>query len=433
MKALAVTVLAGLALAGCGGGGGEPPLAAVPGGACALPAQQQEVAFAMARKYFWHDQLRTPDASAATIDAYFDSMLFRPTDRYSFSEPSVTHDQRTVQGVRVGYGYTLVREGSAVRVRNVEPLGPATAAGLRRGDTVLMVDHYNAEQVLAGQTPVVTEPNIERVIRVRGTDGRERVLPMVSAEFRLSPAPIDTVLQVEQAGGGTMPVGYLAYHSFVGYAADAVTAAMQRFADAGVRHVVLDLRYNGGGSVAVARDIASQVGGERTAHKLFAYLRFNKNQLGQNRSYVFDPADMPSLRGVERVVVITSGGTASASELVINGLKPFVPVTLVGSRTYGKPFGSVTQSHCGTTFHAIQFTTLNALGQGDYANGFAADCEVPDDLDHALGDPAERRLAAALHVARTGQCPALPLQRMAKDKPDQVLGETEPAGMYLDR
>jgi len=439
MRGLAV-LLSALLLAACGGGSPEPQAAVPQDDACALPTLQREVSFAMAQKYYWHENMATPNAAAATIDQYFDSLLYKPTDRYSATEPTTVYDQRVIAGLRVGYGYTLVRPQSqpdTVRVRNVEPLGPAAAAGLQRGDTVLAIDGFTSQQVIDGAVPAVDEPGVARVVEVRRVNGEVRELHMVSAEFGLTPASLTATLQVERAGG-TTAVGYLAYNSFAVYGTEAVGQAMQSFVDAGVRLLVMDLRYNGGGSVAVARNLASMIGGAATEHRLFAYLRFNRNQLHKNRSYVFaSPGDEslpgPSLQGLERLIVITSGSTASASELLINGLRPFVPVTLVGATTYGKPYGSVTQSHCGTTYHAIQFTTVNADGQANYAQGFAADCEVSDDLDRALGDPQERRLATALHVARTGQCPAVPAQRVAKEKgAPRVFGEVEPAVMFAD-
>ena len=101
----------------------------------------------------------------------------------------------------------------------------------------------------------------------------------------------------------------------------------------------------------------------------------------------------------------------------MNGLAGIdVEVIQIGSTTCGKPYGFYPQDNCGTTYFAIQFQGVNAKGFGDYADGFSADpamgaplhgCVVPDDFTHALGDPAEARLAAALQYRRDGTCPAV--------------------------
>jgi carboxyl-terminal processing protease len=440
-----------LFLAACGGGHAPPdvppPVQNPPqdppplGEACALPAQQEVVRNYMGENYFWYDRLGTPDAAAATISAYFDSLLYKPTDRFSFSEPTSAYEARATIGVRTGYGYTLTWQDAlktVLRVRNVEPQGPAALAGLKRGDRVLSIDGLTLSQVDAGLVPSVDVAGVPRRFVVSDAQGVERTIDMTSAAFPLTLVTAARTFTVHRDGGAAAQVGYLAYQSFAAFGDDALGAAIQSFADAGIEELVLDLRYNGGGSVNVSRELASMIGGSRTAWNLYAYLRFNPQQSARNQSLLFVPPGAPTLpgpalEGVKRLVVITSGSTASASELIVNGLKPFMPVVLVGATTFGKPYGSVVRHHCGTTYSAIHFTTLNSQGEADYQQGMAPDCTVPDDLDHALGDPQEARLAAALHVVRTGQCPVLAPQRKAKALvPAAPVGEVEPAGMYAE-
>lgn len=399
----------------------------------------------MARDYFWYQQLGTADEAAADIEAYFDSLLSRPIDRYSYSESTAAYEQRVLQGQRAGYGYTLAW-GDASRttlfVRSVEPLGPAAKAGLRRGQSIASIDGYSLKDIDAGRLPSVTRAGVARTIVLQDTADSRYPVNMVSAEFPLTIVPATATFSVTRASGEVVPVGYLAYQSFVAHANEDLGRAFEGFAQAGVRELVLDLRYNGGGSVAVSRDLASMIGGDKVRDKLYAYLRFNPNNVVRNQSVLFRPdafgLPAPALQGVERLIVLASPSTASASELVVNGLRPFMPVVLIGGTTYGKPFGSIVQHYCGTTYHAIQFTSLNAQGAADYASGFTPDCAVADDLTHELGDPAERRIAAALHYVKTGQCPAqaLPpkqaLPRGARPVDVRPLGEVDPPLLTLD-
>ena len=104
--------------------------------------------------------------------------------------------------------------------------------------------------------------------------------------------------------------------------------------------------------------------------------------------------------------MIATRSSASASELVINSLRPFIPVTVIGDRTYGKPVGQYGIDFCDKVLAPVAFSLVNANGQGDYFDGIAADCAAPDDIEHDLGAADEGSLFEALHVIRTGSCSA---------------------------
>jgi hypothetical protein len=233
--------------------------------------------------------------------------------------------------------------------------------------------------------------------------------------------------------GQPVKVGYLDYTQFVSYSLNDLTAAVSSFAAQGASELVLDLRYNGGGDVATSRDLASLIAGARVAGQVFASLRFNDKNQARNEDFRFGvPA--ASMGSLPRVFVIASGGTASASELVINGLKPFMDVVLVGETTYGKPYGFEPFDYCGTTYNAVNFESVNSLGVGGYTAGFAPTCPVADDLDHALGDPNEGRLKAALGYIATGQCPQAPQSSLLgaplTSRSAPPLGDVVPPGMF---
>jgi hypothetical protein len=231
--------------------------------------------------------------------------------------------------------------------------------------------------------------------------------------------------------GQPVKVGYMGYTQFVTYSVTDLTRAVTSLAQQGASELVLDLRYNGGGDVATSRDLASLIAGARVAGQVFASLRFNDKHPEKNENYTF-AAPPASIAGLSRVFIITSGNTASASELVINGLKPFMDVVLVGETTFGKPYGFEPFDYCGITYNAVNFESVNALGVGGYTSGFAPNCPAPDDLDHALGDTQERRLKEALDYIATGRCSAQPPQAasLVKRAPPRVFGETVPPEMF---
>jgi hypothetical protein len=112
----------------------------------------------------------------------------------------------------------------------------------------------------------------------------------------------------------------------------------------------------------------------------------------------------PEALAVPRIVFLTTGRTASASEQVINGLRPYLRVDVVGSRTLGKPVGADSWSHCGYAISPITFHSLNVEGEGDYFQGIEPVCQAPDDLLHRLGDPEETQLKAALRLLDDRGC-----------------------------
>ncbi|HWI80495.1 S41 family peptidase [Ramlibacter sp.] len=444
MKRWPILLLIAALLQACGGGGGSgdipaetPPLAQ----SCSIPSQRQQLRDFMQAQYYWYREMPAPDGNAPTMDAYFQSMLYRPTDRFSYSEPTDLYNQVFTEGRRTGYGYTLVWTDATrmeLRVRNVEPLGPAARAGLARGDRVLAIDGYTPADIAAGRLPIVTTPGVPRTFSLASAAGQPKQLTVVSEDFALS--PVAAVNTFELPGpGGPAKIGYLAYNQFVTYSREQLQAAFAQFARDGAGEVILDLRYNGGGSVVVSRELASLVGGALTVNQLYSYLRFNDQQAGRTQSLLFEApeatAGTPLGQGLRRVFVIASGGTASASELLINGLKPFVEVVLIGETTYGKPYGFVPFEMCGATYQAVQFESLNSQGVGGFTAGFQPTCAVADDLEHQLGDPQEGRIAAALAYVATGRCSAGTAAALRAPKPAQeprTIGEAWPRGMFVD-
>ena len=190
---------------------------------------------------------------------------------------------------------------------------------------------------------------------------------------------------------------------------------------------MLDIRYNGGGLLDIAGQLAFMIASPAaTTGTVFERLQFNnKNPFGLTEAQTTTPFHSTSLGfstragqalpqlGLSRVTVLTGAGTCSASESIINGLRGVnVQVTQIGATTCGKPYGFIPQDNCGTTYFAIQFKGVNNQNFGDYADGLAPTCTVPDDFSKPLGDPAEGQLAAALSFRSSGICPPVTMAAM---------------------
>ena len=385
----------------------ETPFTAQPL-SCSAADQRTWLRGYVSQEYFWNTLANAPTDSAPDTAAYFDSMLNKPTDRFSGGQPTAQFTAFFEEGKRTGYGYSAVWADAAqtvLQVRYVEALSPVGLAGLKRGDTLVSVDGFTPQDIAAGKLPSVGTAGVARSLRVKNLAGVVRDINVSSASYPLSPV-LDARVLTAASGA---KVGYLAYQEFITSSAAALGTAIGSFRAAGVSELIIDLRYNGGGSVSVSRNVASMLGGASLNGQVFAGLRYNEKNAANNFNYAFTSSTntLPTapLSGISRVFFITSGSTASASELVINSLKPFMPVISIGHTTFGKPYGSQPREACGTTYSLINFDIVNAQGVGGYSKGLDPTCQVADDLSKQFGDPTEARIAAALGYMATGACP----------------------------
>jgi carboxyl-terminal processing protease len=260
-------------------------------------------------------------------------------------------------------------------------------------------------------------------------------------------APVMNVKVLDTSDG---KMGYLQFNTHTAAAEAPLMDAIALFRNAGVSDLVIDMRYNGGGLLGIGSELASMVAPAHSTYgQTFERLIFNrKNPFNMTASASRMPffataqygpragTTLPRLN-LSRVLVLAGGATCSASESVVNGLRGIgVQVDLIGGTTCGKPYGFLPQDNCGTTYFAVQFQGVNAREEGGYGDGMAPTCVVADDFSHALGDPAEARLAAALELRRTGLCPA-PVTAVAagslKSAPGASLAAALPDGQLRPR
>ena len=384
--------------------------------------------------YLWYDEIPTSIrsinyATPQTLFADLRTPALTPSgkrkDQFHFLYNTAVWQALTTSGIEAGYGFEVAIVKSTpprdVRVAYTEPNTPAAAAGISRGARILFADGVD----------VVTSAGVDALnaalfpsaagqshsFRLQELDGTIRTVVLASAQ--ITKVPVQNVKTIDTASG---KVGYLLFNDHVATSEALLISAFDNFKAAGAKDLVLDIRYNGGGTLSIASELAYMVAGAAaTTGKVFERLQFNrKNPFGlsdADASTGFHstsrglsaPAGraLPQL-GLSRVTVLTGRGTCSASESIINGLRGInVEVNVIGDTTCGKPYGFIPQDNCGTTYFAIQFQGVNNRGEGDYVDGIAPTCSVSDDFSHALGDPAEGRLAAALAFRDTAKCPAV--------------------------
>ncbi|MFZ6655733.1 DUF4214 domain-containing protein [Undibacterium sp. TJN19] len=361
--------------------------------------------------YLWyHDIINVPPTQYSTPQDYFQALIVKSKDRFSFTSEQGSIDDYFQSGEDVNYGYNLVREGSKIRIRYVQPGSPADIAQLKRGTTIISVDgvglgSYIEDPQYYALYPLKSETHS---FEVQDTGAiASRVVTMTAKTVTTAPVLQNQVLNVNGK-----KIGYMVFTDHIRTAEAPLVSSMRSFQQAGIDELVLDLRYNGGGYLYIANELASMIGGSKVSNQVFEQLQFNDKHADEtaDNTSTFSDTDnyyrpLPKLN-LPRVFVLTGSGTCSASESIINGLTPFMQVILIGNTSCGKPYGFRQTNNCNTAYFAIQFAGVNAVGKGDYTNGFTPACTVSDDLNHDLGNTAESRLSAALTYARTGACPA---------------------------
>lgn len=347
-----------------------------------------------------------------------------PKDKYHFTYSTADWDAIN-NGLDLGYGITWSRN-SATAPRNwlvtvIETGSPAETAGLKRGDLLLKVDGVDfvnstdkasIDKINAGLFPVAEGETHTLTLRRSGANFDVTMKAVTVSE--------DAVKIVKVLDTPTGKVGYMDFETHNNVSEKQLIDAITQLKAANVTDLVLDMRYNGGGLLYVASELAYMIAGPTaTAGKAFERLQYNDKTPPQqpiefrSTAYGFsapNPAKagavLPYL-GLKRVTVLTTSNTCSASESVINSLRGVdVEVDLIGGQTCGKPYGFTPTPNCGTTYFSIEFQGVNNKGFGDYPDGMAPTCTVSDDLTHTQGDPAEGMLAAALAYNQTKSCPA---------------------------
>jgi C-terminal processing protease CtpA/Prc len=370
--------------------------------------------------YLWSSNM--PKISSTNLNDrpmnYFYTILndYGNTDRFSWIDSSSTNLTNQLNGINtvLGIKYSVfyvdnAQVNLAFVIAYVLKGSPAEKAGLKRGDIILKVDDQNITMsnygsILQNQTLKLGMGTY--TAGVFSTNGIANTITKI--EMQTNPILKDTVIK-----WGGRKVGYMAYIQFLSSYDDSLRAVFGRFKNTGIDELVIDLRYNGGGYVTssdlltdlIVKDLAGKV--DKIMNKKVyndtytAELNKTYGSSAFNTNFKMEANNISTLN---RVFILTANGTASASELVINNLKPFMDVILVGEHTYGKNVGSFTltdsKNRWSYGLQPITFKIANSLNESNYGtkDGFLPNVTVVDNVlpFKQLGDPYETVLYKAL-------------------------------------
>lgn len=367
----------------------EEAEATPPPASCEIPDTNLWLYDTMQHVYLWNEHL--PDMGTAQVESYettallLDDLRYADIDRWSYIRNAQVSNDHYQKGKGLSFGHKTVRDADDNKwVTYVNDPSPAWDAGLRRGDLILADDYLDEDKLILA-------------LHVRQPDGTER-------EFQIKKGEVvyDTVPFVSHFASNDAPHGYLMFRTFVEPAVEALDAAFAEFREQGITRVIVDLRYNGGGLISVARHLGNLLLGLANEGSVSFSYEYNENQASENRSYKFEVVDKAI--ATTEVVFIVGPSTASASELVVNMVRPYVKTTIVGNTTGGKPVGMHSHKFCEDKLSPIEFRMINVEGYGGYYDGIVPDCVVEDDVAHELGTAQEARIAESLVVLETGAC-----------------------------
>lgn len=382
---------------------------------------------------------RYEDLFESLLNRKLDAKGNAGVDRWSWFIYDWREQDKAFEGISKSFGYEYLlskysdNDGVYGYVTYVLPNSPASAAGVKRGDVFVSVNGKeltvsNYRDLLFGndsyELGLAEVEEDEKGGTIITPNGKKISITAV-ANFKENPILLAKTIDVPGK-----KVGYLVYNGFTG--TDEFNLALNdsigKLKNEGATELVLDLRYNGGGSTYSAQILASMIDGNHTG-KLFNKTHWNDKMQSYiikkwGEGYLEDnfvnkivdkdgkTIAMINSLGLNRIFILTSEGTASSSELIINGLKPYIDVVLIGTTTHGKytfsitvkdwlESGEVNPDH----FYAMQpivGKSANANGISDYGDGFAPDYKR-NEWDYLakikpLGDPEEPYLKTALDV-----------------------------------
>lgn len=395
----------------------------------------------MRRYYYWADQIPAKPDYHLSVKDFFKSLL-SPQDRFSYivdTKDTSTYP-RSIRGM-YGFDYAILQLGNGDVVTVIKVVlsnSPAMNAGLKRG---MMIKKINGTAITASNAEQLTSslPD-QNVIHLTVGDWQNNTIineknTTVYYGYSFEQPIISKIF--EEAGKKT---GYLYIYDFPDGMTQNLNQKFNAFKTAGVQELIIDLRYNYGGSVSSAAALCALIPSGITANSQFIIYKGNKNGGEVKRTFAqqiaYDPnaIDFNTLHssslGLSKVYVLTSSSTASASEIVINNLKPYMQVIQVGEKTLGKDMAGFAiedkrkPKKISWQLHPVIYKVFNANGEGGYSNGIAPQIIVDEYTSLPLlplGDSGETLISSALYKIYSKSSNG----KSVFDKKVKVLSESE--------
>jgi C-terminal processing protease CtpA/Prc len=398
-------------LQSCGGDGEttESPVISVDANIC-LNQTSKNIALwnYMDDWYLWNESL---DHSTVVDDfSSLESLMnnikeHNPIDRFSAVVTKERFENEFLKAETFGYGMgaKIDELNHEIVVTWVYDVGSAEQIGLRRGDRIVAINEIDLHEIMKGEQFIWSEfwAEIDLTKNVsftwRKLDGSVVTQSMVQSQ-----ASINTIFATKVIDSSVGKIGYLVYNSFIDPSSADLDQAFAYFKGEGVNELIVDLRYNHGGTSTMSNQLASQIGGDTLIGNIYNKPTNNANH--QSNIELFNLNGAEHYLNMSRVVFVTTQESSSGSETLINSLKPYIDVKLVGQKTFGKPVGMRVSQLCDQVVLAITHQNHNADGFGDFFEGIPVDCPVVDSVASEWGDLKDPMLSEAVYLLENNQC-----------------------------
>lgn len=352
--------------------------------------------------YYWYPEVPAVDVdNYPSADSLLSALMYKPLDHWSFLITETDYKSYFVSGSYVGHGFSLgLDEEGNIRIAFLYPGTQAHNAGVRRGWILKKVNGTTATPNNVFALMGASNTSVSNQFLFSNHSGANITLSLTKEDINIHPVLYSNVYTI-----GTTKVGYVVFQDYIDKAEAELNDVFDNFKFQGVSQVIVDLRYNGGGSLDVATHLGSLLAGTKAPGSNYVKLLYNEKHPEENVSSNLE--NLPSSLDASRVFFICSEGSASASELTMIGVDPYVETFFVGSSTSGKPYGmnGFDLTDWGYIFFPITFKYTNSEGYSDFVNGIVPDHNTADDLAHDFGNTDEACLRAALHYIEHGVFP----------------------------
>ena len=358
--------------------------------------------------YLWYKQMPVVKKENYP-DPYklLDAMRYEELDRWSYVQDYDDYIQQS-NAIFVGHGIRIgLDENDQTRIAQIYRNAELYKKGVRRGWIIKKLNDVDLAPVFmlddrgAAYSALIgaSVAGITNKFLFEMPNGEEIEITDTKTTFTLN-----TVIHFDTLELKTGTTGHLVFEQFIPPSNDELKEAFAFFSVNNINNIIVDLRYNGGGDLSVLQNLAAYIGGSSRFGKPFLTLTHNEQRKSQDRTMNFNSVSSPV--NVGKMIVITTRMTASASEDLINGLKPFMEITTIGDTTNGKPVGmygfTYPSRQSKYIFFPITFTLFNTAGESDFYEGFPPNICAPDDITHDWNNRNEACLKEAIEILEGG-------------------------------